>query len=525
MEYTKEPYRKSLGQRGIINGTTYSLNHTPFAHYFGGVRYGLSSERWRRARPLPPDFTYKDQDGSSCCDGQSKVCPQRDFDGTFKESLWSEDCFQSNIWTPTGTPPAVGWPVIMFILDGGWLQAGTPNEFNPAALIGQAGLNAIVVMPAYRLGVFGFLYSAELEAEAKSTDTTTGNLGFWDQRLALEWVHTNIHLFGGDSANITLAGYSAGSYSVFHQLAYEFSLPDSHLIRRACMWSNGPGVQPKSPALAQHQFALLLAALFIPESLPAAEKLTRLRSLPARTLLEAALSIDMHQFRPTAESVFIAPDRIQNLASFARTLVARRIPLLIGECRDEPWLYAQWTAPKENTLAALRTRLLAEYPPHIVAGLVDIYFPGGTLPPQFVDWKQAFGAVYADMQVYRLERGLVKTIAECGGQELVFRYRVEYRLECVDRFMPPEAGVTHATDEAIWFWGNGYQVREEEGEAVERAFIGPFKNFVQGSVVEWGVGSVKSMRRLRADRGVDIWEDALWEDEDPVWMLVAGDGK
>lgn len=81
-----------------------------------------------------------------------------------------------------------------------------------AALLGETDFKAVVVMPAYRLNVFGFLYSTELEQDAASVGESVGNHGFWDQRLALEWTRDNVHLFGGNPANITLAGYSAGSY-------------------------------------------------------------------------------------------------------------------------------------------------------------------------------------------------------------------------------------------------------------------------------------------------------------------------
>lgn len=65
-------------------------------------------------------------------------------------------------------------------------------------------------MPAYRLNLFGFLYSSELEQDAASVGETVGNHGFWDQRLALEWTKENAHLFGGNGNNITISGYSAG---------------------------------------------------------------------------------------------------------------------------------------------------------------------------------------------------------------------------------------------------------------------------------------------------------------------------
>lgn len=61
-------------------------------------------------------------------------------------------------------------------------------------------------MPAYRLGVFGFLSSSEIEQDATYVGETVGNHGFWDQRLALEWTRDNIALFGGNPSQVTISG-------------------------------------------------------------------------------------------------------------------------------------------------------------------------------------------------------------------------------------------------------------------------------------------------------------------------------
>lgn len=97
----------------------------------------------------------------------------------------------------------------------------------------ETAFKAIVVLPGYRVNAFGFLAGKELEDEARANGETYSNFGFWDQRTALEWVHDRIVSFGGNQDNITVAGYSAGSYSTFQQLAYDVHLPPrSSIIKR-----------------------------------------------------------------------------------------------------------------------------------------------------------------------------------------------------------------------------------------------------------------------------------------------------
>lgn len=62
------------------------------------------------------------------------------------------------------------------------------------------------------MGAFGWLSGYSLTANG------TANAGLHDQRLGLDWVYKNIHLFGGDPERVTVMGESAGGGSIMHQV-------------------------------------------------------------------------------------------------------------------------------------------------------------------------------------------------------------------------------------------------------------------------------------------------------------------
>ncbi|KAL4944889.1 hypothetical protein BDV06DRAFT_232302 [Aspergillus oleicola] len=538
MQTIQTPYLKSLGPRGYVQGCTISSkqSNNPLCHYFGGIQYALPPpQRWRKARKLPTSYNYGTKDRPFPCPGSTHSCPQATFFNLSSEELGQEDCFQCNVWVPLGEPPEEGWPVLVFI-HGGFLQFGTPNSFSAAGLLGDTDFSAIIVMPAYRLNVLGFLYSSELEAEAASNGETVGNHGFWDQRMALEWTKENIGLFGGNGDCITLAGYSAGAYSVCYQLTYDLTLPDNQsLIKRACIWSNSFTVQPKPPSLAQTQFNQLLNALNIPLSLSSSEKLSKLRSTPTRLLLSAAQSIPLHEFRPTTDNAFIPNNLFHTLdnGTLAQVLVKRNIHIITGECRDEHFLYGTYRRPAQNTLGYLRARLLADYPRPVVDTLMKLYYPNGSLPKECKDWaNDAFGRIYADMQIHVMQRGFIYALTnpttstndpDLGRkvEKLIHRYRMEFRLHCADRSAPPNWGVTHATDQYIWFWGNGEIISPDEKRIIREAVMDPFIRFVNGeNEIGWGVQSVRYMRTLKPDGNTVIWRDGMWDGAVRVWRAL-----
>jgi carboxylesterase type B len=374
------------------------------------------------------------------------------------------------------------------------------------AFVSDSPTRCIVVAPAYRLNLFGFLSSSELLQACPDFGV---NLGFWDQRLALQWTWENISYFGGNPSNITVSGYSAGAHSVFHQLAYDLGLPDKKaIIKRVLMLSNGPGVQPKSLAESDHQFRELLAVLKIPLSLHPSEKLAKLRALPARTLIEATSKLHLHQFRAVTDSSFVRPSLIASLSNgtFAQRLLHRSVRIMMGECSSEHFLYGLFKPPSPS-YTSLSHRLEADYPSTAVSALMAHYFPSRTLGTQYKTWTEAFGHIYADVQIHALQRGMASALAQHGAGHLIHRYRIEWRAVCVDTKIPRQFGPTHTSDLPIWFWGNGDALTGDEKCVVAEAFQKPLAQFLNGEMVDWGTERDAQIRTLKADGRVVIEDD------------------
>lgn len=121
----------------------------------------------------------------------------------------SEDCLYLNIWTAAERTDEKR-PVMVWIYGGGFNSGGNSVPLYDGEDLAKAGI--VVVNLNYRVGILGFLAHPELSAE--SADQTSGNYGILDQIAALDWVKKNISAFGGDPNNVTIAGQSAGAFSI-----------------------------------------------------------------------------------------------------------------------------------------------------------------------------------------------------------------------------------------------------------------------------------------------------------------------
>jgi para-nitrobenzyl esterase len=122
----------------------------------------------------------------------------------------SEDCLYLNVWRPQTTPRGEKLPVIVWIHGGAFVNGGSSDPVTWGNALARRDL--VVVTFNYRLGRLGFFAHPELTAE--HPEDGRGNYGLMDQVAALKWVRRNIAAFGGDPANVTVMGESAGGIAI-----------------------------------------------------------------------------------------------------------------------------------------------------------------------------------------------------------------------------------------------------------------------------------------------------------------------
>jgi para-nitrobenzyl esterase len=122
----------------------------------------------------------------------------------------SEDCLYLNVWTPADYRPGEKLPVMVWIHGGAFIQGAGSSPVYDGTHFAERGV--VLVSVNYRLGRLGFFAHPALEAEHPGEPT--GNYGLMDNIAALKWVKANIAAFGGDPANVTIFGESAGGILV-----------------------------------------------------------------------------------------------------------------------------------------------------------------------------------------------------------------------------------------------------------------------------------------------------------------------
>ncbi len=197
---------------GVLEGTEASgirsFKGIPFA------KAPVGDLRWKEPQPAENWTGVRKADHFGANAMQKKIFG----DMLFRSSGMSEDCLFLNVWTPAKSS-AEKLPVLVYFFGGGFVAGdGSEGRYDGESMA-KKGIVTLTVN--YRLGVFGFMAHPELTKE--SPHHASGNYGLMDQTAALKWVQQNIEAFGGDPKRVTIAGESAGSISVFAQMASPLS--------------------------------------------------------------------------------------------------------------------------------------------------------------------------------------------------------------------------------------------------------------------------------------------------------------
>ena len=239
-------------------------------------------------------------------------------DMNFRSNGMSEDCLYLNVWTPAKTAKAK-LPVMVYFFGGGFVAGDGSEPRYDGESMATHGIVAVTVN--YRLGVFGFLAHPELSRE--SPHHASGNYGLLDQNAALVWVKRNIAAFGGDPNRVTIAGESAGSFSVSAQMGSPLS---KGLIAGAIGESGSLlGLQPTATLAHAEELGEQFAKSV------GASSLADLRAMSAHNLLHSTGRNGMARFPVTVDGYFFPESP---LAIFAAGHQAH-VPLLAGWNSEE----------------------------------------------------------------------------------------------------------------------------------------------------------------------------------------------
>lgn len=363
----------------------------------------INNLRWKNPQPPTP------WSGTFPATQLSDGCPQPNPENPCPNGQ-SEDCLYLNLWVPEGTTPGAKLPVMVFIYGGAFIIGSDALPVYDGSSLASSG-NVIVVNLNYRLGALGFLVMNGI------TDASNNNFGFRDQIQALQWVQANIASFGGDPANVTIFGESAGAMSVgLHALS---SPQSSGLFKAAIMESNPLGIayidlSSQQASQLGESFANNLNCSG-PNQASCVQAVTN-----ACTLVTAELQTTVTQFANGMGSLPWAPvidgTLIKQQPMAAAEAGALKVPVLLGTNLNEGNVFASLIAMARGDVLGLD---------YIVIGQ----------PGYATILKNVFGLSNANL--IQRQPGYECTIADCGP--ILAKVINDYAFACANRHLATQA--------------------------------------------------------------------------------------
>ncbi len=187
---------------GIVHGYEYDgisiFKGIPYAH----------AERFKDPVPASWEGVFEATGYGYACSVIDEGGLPKQLEFTERVTLKSEDCQNLNIFTPgcdDRKRPVMVW------LHGGAMSFGScwGDEICDADNLARFG-GVVSVSLNHRLNALGFCDLSDFGDEYKNS----GNESIADMVMALQFIHDNISLFGGDPDNVTIFGQSGGGMKV-----------------------------------------------------------------------------------------------------------------------------------------------------------------------------------------------------------------------------------------------------------------------------------------------------------------------
>lgn len=330
-----------LTNKGYVRGRSVTSPTGKPVDAFLGIRYAKPpTGRFRFRHPKPVDSW----EGIFNATSFSGACFQVNdtFFGNFKGATeWNpnvpldEDCLSVNIWVPRPRPKSAA--VLLWIYGGGfWSGTSSLDFYDGSVLAGEESI--IFVSINYRVASLGFIFF--------DTSDAPGNAGLFDQLMAMEWIRDNIAAFGGNPANITIFGESAGAVSV----ALHLLSPLSRNVFSQAILQSGSATCPWAIVDRNKAYARSLA---LARSVGCDSHTTRkdlksiiecMQSIPASVLVakeEVTTGVVDFAFIPIVDGSFLDEDPEISL----RTKNFKHTAILTGSNRDEGTYYLVYHSP------------------------------------------------------------------------------------------------------------------------------------------------------------------------------------
>ncbi|TBU23462.1 alpha/beta-hydrolase [Dichomitus squalens] len=299
---------------------------------FRGLGYAKAPvAEWRFQKPQAIDkytgVTDATSFGNTCYNVTDVTQEMKDFLQVFNHlapgMTFSEDCLNLDVIVPaTGVSPGHKLPVVVV---SDFAESVDGRKMVKRSI--ELGEPIIIVALNHRLyQAFGFLPGQE------ALDNKIGNLGLYDQRQALRWIHSYIPQFGGDEGRVTLLGLSAGGVSAAsHMIANN---GDSEQLYHG-VWAESGAIQPvgwMNESSAQSTYSNFVKAV-CGDDVDVNHALPCLRNGSVEAIREAA---KQGAWQPLVDGEFLK-DYPQHLHSSG---AVAPVPIVAGNANEEGALFA-----------------------------------------------------------------------------------------------------------------------------------------------------------------------------------------